>query len=66
VNWSGSGLCFNGGRLLAATMLIFSGWLKSQSNIDFRTAISLLSLVYLLGAMLVILLPETRDKPLEE
>src|SRR5690606_20473329 len=33
---TGTGFCFNGGRLLAASFLIFSGWLKSLPGMDLR------------------------------
>jgi hypothetical protein len=61
---TGSGLCFNGGRLLAATMLVLSGMLKAR--VDLRISISLLALVYLFGVAVVAMLPETRDQPLAD
>jgi MFS family permease len=63
---TGSGLCFNGGRLVAASMLLLSGWLKARPGMDLRWAITLLGMVYLLGVVLVLMLPETRGRALEE
>ena len=44
---TGAGFCFNGGRLLAALMLVFSGWLKSLPGMDLRLAVTLLGLLFL-------------------
>jgi MFS family permease len=61
---TGAGFCFNGGRLAAATVLVFSGWLKA--TLDLRLAVTLLSGLFLLGILLVCFLPETKDQPLPE
>lgn len=61
---TGAGFCFNGGRLLAAPVLVFSGWLKSQ--IELPLAVTLLSLVFVPGIAMIFLLPETKDQPLPE
>jgi MFS family permease len=63
---TGSGFCFNGGRLVAASMLVFSGWLKARPGMDLRLAVTLLSGLFFLGILLVWFLPETRDQPLPE
>lgn len=63
---TGAGFCFNGGRLLAAPMLWFSGWLKSIPGMDLRLAITLLGLLFVLGLVIVIFLPETKNQPLPE
>ncbi|HOX03072.1 MAG TPA: hypothetical protein P5555_12300 [Candidatus Paceibacterota bacterium] len=57
---------FNGGRLLAAPVLVFSGWLKALPGVDLRLAITLLGLLFLLGIFFVGRLPETKDQPLPE
>jgi MFS family permease len=61
---TGAGVCFNGGRLLAAPILWISGWLKGQ--VDLPLAVTLLGGLFLLGLALVWLLPETKGQPLPE
>jgi MFS family permease len=61
---TGAGFCFNGGRLVAAPILVFSGWLKSV--LELPHAVALLSGLFLLGILLVLLLPETKGQPLPE
>ncbi len=61
---TGAGFCFNGGRLLAAVILIFSGWLKSRPGLDLRTAVCLMSLLYLFGLVCLRFLPETKNERL--
>jgi MFS family permease len=63
---TGSGFCFNGGRILAASMLWFSGWLKALPGMDLRLAVTLLGLTFLPGLLIVCFLPETKDQPLPE
>lgn len=63
---TGTGFCFNGGRMLAAPMLWFSGWLKSLPGMDLRLAITLLALLFTVGLLILIFLPETKDQPLIE
>ncbi len=61
---TGAGFCFNVGRVVAASMLFFSGWLKGQ--MDLRLALSLLALLFLLGVVVMLFLPETKGRPLPE
>jgi len=62
---TGSGFCFNTGRILAAPVLIWlSAWLKSI--LDLRLAISCLGAFFLLGLVFLAFLPETRGKDLPE
>jgi MFS family permease len=61
---TGAGFCFNGGRLVAASLLVFSGWLKSV--LELPLAVTLLSGLFLLGSLLALLLPETKGQPLPE
>jgi MFS family permease len=63
---TGAGFCFNGGRLAAAAMLVFSGWLKNMPGMDLRLALTLLSGLFLLGVVIVCFLPETRGRPRPE
>ncbi len=61
---TGAGFCFNGGRLLAASVLWFSGILKSM--VDLRLAVTLLGLLFLLGPVVIYFMPETKNQPLLE
>jgi MFS family permease len=63
---SGSGFCFNGGRIVAASALVLSGWLKALPDMDLRLAITLLSGLFLLGLVVIFYLPETKGQPLPE
>jgi MFS family permease len=63
---TGVGVCFNGGRLLAAPMLWVSGEVKAVPGIDLRLAITLMSTLFLAGLVLIWFLPETKGKPLPE
>jgi len=63
---TGAGFCFNGGRILAASTLVLSSWLKSLPGMDLRAAICLLSLLFLVGLVFVWFLPETKGQPLPE
>ncbi len=63
---TGAGFCFNGGRIVAASVLVASGWLKSLPGMDLRWAITLLGLLFPLGLLVILFLPETKDQPLPE
>jgi hypothetical protein len=61
---TGTGFCFNGGRLVAAPILFFSGALKEA--MDLRNAVALLGSLFLVGLILLCFLPETKGRPLPE
>lgn len=63
---TGASFCFNGGRLLAAPVLVLSGWLKGLPGMDLRLAITLLGLLFAAGVIIVWRLPETRGQALPE
>jgi MFS family permease len=65
---TGGGFCFNVGRLLAAPVLVLSGWLQKELGGPGAEAASaaLLSLVFLPGALLLLIAPETRGRDLPE
>jgi MFS family permease len=63
---TGTGFCFNGGRLAAASVLLFSGWLKAQPGLDLRLAVTLVGILFLVGLIPLAFLPETKDQPLPE
>ncbi|MCA9128816.1 MAG: MFS transporter [Planctomycetales bacterium] len=63
---TGTSFCFNGGRLAAVPVLIFSGWLKQIPALDLRFAVTGLALLYLLGILLLLFLPETNRQELPD
>jgi MFS family permease len=63
---TGTSVCFNGGRLLAAPILWLSGLIKGLPGMDLRHAVLILSSLFLVGLVLLIFLPETKGKPLPE
>lgn len=62
---TGVGVCFNGGRLLAAPVLWLSGTLKAEVG-SLPDAVTILGGLFAVGMVLVWLLPETKGKPLPE
>lgn len=63
---TGTSVCFNGGRLVAAPILWLSGMLKGHPGMDLSHAVMILSSLFLVGLALLIVLPETKGKPLPE
>ena len=63
---TGAGFCFNAGRLAASPVLVFSGSLKALPGVDLRLAITLMSLLFAIGILVVVFLPETKGQPLPE
>ena len=63
---TGTGFCFNGGRLIASSMFVFSGWLKALPGMELRVAISLMASLFLAGLVIIMFLPETKGQPLPE
>lgn len=61
-----SSVCFNGGRLLAVPILLFSGWLKGQPGVDIRYALCGLATLFLVGVAIVLAMPETKAQELPE
>lgn len=60
---TGTSFCFNGGRLLAVPVLLYSGGLKT---IDLPWGITILSWLFALGIIVMLFLPETKGKELPE
>jgi MFS family permease len=63
---TGAGVCFNGGRLLAAPILWLSAVIKSWPGFDLRLAVAALSGLFLFGLIVVCFMPETKGRPLPE
>ena len=63
---TGGGFCFNGGRILAAPILLLRGWLRKDLEWSLHDAASILSLLFLLGIVVLVFAPETRGKELPE
>lgn len=63
---TGASFCFNGGRLLAVPVLLFSGWLKGQEGVSLPYAITGLSLLFVVGIIIMLTLPETKQRDLIE
>ncbi|MCA9229848.1 MAG: MFS transporter [Planctomycetales bacterium] len=63
---TGTSFCFNGGRLAAVPVLFFSGWLKAYPGVELSWAVTGLATLFLLGILLIIFLPETRNQELLE
>jgi MFS family permease len=62
---TGAGFCFNVGRVAAAAGPFLTGILVAQFG-SFGRAASAIALIYLLGIVVLVWAPETRDKPLPE
>ncbi|HBN75124.1 MAG TPA: MFS transporter [Planctomycetaceae bacterium] len=63
---TGTSFCFNGGRLMAVPVLLFSGQLKAMENVGLHWAVTGLSMLFLLGILIICFLPETRGQELPE
>jgi MFS family permease len=61
---TGGGFCFNMGRLIAAPVLFFGGWLQSEAHLSLDTAASALSLLFIPGILLLWAAPETKGQEL--
>lgn len=61
---TGTAFCFNVARVMAASMLFFSAWLKTK--IELHLAVTLLGCLFLLGLIVIQFLPETKGQPLPE
>jgi len=63
---TGGGFCFNGGRFLAASILIVRGWMRSDQGLglSLESTGSILSLLFLLGVLVLLFAPETKGREL--
>ena len=62
---TGAGFCFNAGRVLASAAPFLTGWLVTELG-TFGRAASTVALIYLVGLVVLIFVPETKGKPLPE
>jgi hypothetical protein len=52
--------------LVAASMLLFSGWLKSRPGMTLPLAVTWLGGLFLVGLVVLVFLPETKGRALPE
>ncbi|MCP9456548.1 MAG: MFS transporter [Nitrospira sp.] len=62
---TGSGFCFNAGRVLASISPFLTGWLVALMG-SFALAASTIAMIYLLGLTVVVFAPETKGQHLPE
>ncbi len=60
---TGGGFCFNGGRLLAAPILVLNGVLRHQ-GVSLADSGAALGLLFLLGTVVLLFAPETKGREL--
>jgi MFS family permease len=68
---TGGGFCFNCGRIIAAPVLLLSGWLQRPTSaggvgLSLNASVTCLSLLYLVGCLLLLFAPETKGRELPE
>jgi MFS family permease len=63
---TGTGFCFNAGRILAAPILFAVGWLQNSFHFSVPNAASVLSCLFLLGVVVLAFAPETKGQELPE
>jgi MFS family permease len=63
---TGTSFCFNGGRVVAISVMLLSAWLKARPGMDLRVAVASLGTFFLLGVVLMLFLPETNRQELPE
>lgn len=63
---TGGGFCFNVGRVVAAPILFVSGWMQKDWGYGLEKSVSILSMLFLVGAIVLLFAPETKGKELPE
>ncbi len=63
---TGSGFCFNFGRVFAAAGSLVSGTLLNYFKGDYARMCSVICLIYIVGLVVIYFCPETKGKPLPE
>lgn len=63
---TGTGFCFNAGRILAAPILFIGGWMQKDWNYTLSQTATILSMLYIIGAILPFFARETKGTELME
>lgn len=63
---TGTGFCFNMGRLLATPVLLLTGWLQTYGGFTLMQSTTLLSFLFLLGPVAIYFARETKGQELLE
>jgi len=61
---TGSGFCFNGGRLLAAPTIVLVAWMRDQQGLSLGSCVSLLGGLFVLGILVLFFARETKGQEL--
>jgi MFS family permease len=63
---TGGGFCFNGGRFIAASIIVLRGWMRNDDGLglSLESTASILSLLFLLGIVILLFSPETKGREL--
>jgi hypothetical protein len=63
---TGGGFCFNGGRFLAASILLVRGWMRDDAGLglSLEMTATILSLLFLVGMVVLLVAPETKGRDL--
>ena len=63
IRGTGTGFCFNAGRIIAAPILFSGGWLQKLFNTGPLQIACGLSFLFLIGLLILLAAPETKDQP---
>ncbi|WP_339733439.1 MFS transporter [uncultured Gimesia sp.] len=63
---TGTGFCFNAGRLLAAPILFIGGWMQKDWGYTMAQTATILSMLFIIGAILPYFAKETKGSALME
>ncbi len=63
---TGTGFCFNAGRILAAPILFIGGWMQKDWGYTMAQTATILSMLYIIGAILPYFAKETKGSALME
>ena len=66
IRGTGAGFCFNSGRIIAAPILILTGWLQSTMDLTQNEVGLYLSGLYLLALIVLVYAPETLETVAQE